>query len=249
MLGAPGTTLAQTENHAGDGAPRVFPTAYPIHSVPSDIHINAGAAQTIGILGVDTGKQWYWNKGKIGVTQDASGTLLATTDTLHITYVGEYVVVTNSIDGAQQALEAAIEGAGTGLVEQVTADASLVTLNQAFQSGAALLAKFAVFATTLTFRTRTTGLAPGQLLTVNLPPVWQFSAQQVLIETVDITYDDYQLWYDVKALVGPVDAPWVQFWQAVTSKQAIIDQSIGTAITTAALAAPTETAAWNSTAS
>ena len=249
MLGSTGITSAQTENHAGDGQTRVFPTSFPIHQTPSDIHINSGAAQTIGILGVDTGKAWYWNKGKIGVTQDASGTLLATTDVLHITYVGEYQVVTNSIDGAQQSLEAALEGAGTGLVEQVTADTSLVSLGQAFQSGAALLAKFAVFATTIRFRTRVAGLAPGQLLTVNLPPVWQFSAQAVLIESVTITYDDYQLWYDVRALVGPVDATWVQFWQNVSSKQAIIDQTVATATTTVALAAPTETAAWNWTAS
>src|SRR5258708_6458255 len=65
VLGGRDVTAPQTETHKGDGSTRVFNTSFPIHQVPTDIHIDAGATQTIGILGVDVSgtKQWYWNKG------------------------------------------------------------------------------------------------------------------------------------------------------------------------------------------
>ncbi len=248
MLGALGTTNPQTETQKGDGAKRAFLTSYPIHSVPIDIHINAGAAQTVGILGIDTGKQWYWNKGSNALTQDATGTLLTTTDVLSCTYIGEFVIVSNSVDSAQTTLEQMLEGAGTGIVEQATADTSLVTLSQAFQSGAALLSKFATPGEIVTFLTNTPGLQPGQVLTVNLPAPWGMFGVQSLVEQVGLTYDDFQWWYQVRALVGPVSATWVQFYQSVTSKQSIIDTTVGSASSIVNLAV-TETAAWNWTAS
>lgn len=226
-LGGTEVTSAQTETQKGDGSKRVFQTSFPIHSVPSNIHIDAGAAQTVGILGVDTGKQWYWNKGIAQVTQDNSGTVLTSANVLSITYVGEYKVIAYASDTAQQLAEQAVEGGAgvsTGIVENVVADASLITASQAFQNAAALLAKYATSGQILTFRTKTPGLAAGQLLTVNLPsPPWSFTGQQVLIESVTITYDDFFFWWDVKALSGPVNSNWVQFFQALADTQTPID--------------------------
>ncbi len=252
-LGATEITSAQTETHKGDGSTRVFPTSFPIHAVPSNIHIDAGAAQTIGILGIDApgSKQWYWNKGIAQITQDSTGTVLSTANVVSITYVGEFKVVALASDVAQQVTEQSIEGGvGTGIVENVVADASLITAVQAFQNAGALLTKFSTTGQVLTFRTKTVGLAAGQLLTVNLPTPWSFTGKHVLIESVTITYDDFFFWWDVKALLGPVNSNWVQFFQALADVQTPIDlaASGGLQSTVAILNPTNETWTWTESA-
>lgn len=237
-LGGQGTTGTQTEAQKGDGSRRSFVLQYPVHAVPSDIHINSAAPGTIGILGVDTGKDWYWNKGSNVITQDNAGTLVASTDTFHATYVGEYPITSYSEDLSAVGDIIALEGGTTsGLIEQVQTDASLVTTAQAFQSGAALLAKFATSGEIVTFTTKVAGLRAGQLLPVSLPAVWQFASPDVLIQTVSITHDDFEFWYSVTALSGPANTTWVDFFKAIASTQFAIDTSQGGASSVVAILA------------
>jgi hypothetical protein len=248
MLGAVEITSPQTETQHGDGTIRVFPTSYNIHQTPTHITVNGGADQTVGILGVGApgSAQWYWNKGKAQITQDSSGTVLLATDTLSITYIGEYQVVAYATDTAGQIGELAIEGAGTGIYENVVADASLITAAQAFQNANALLTKFSTTGQILLFTTKKPGLQAGQLLNVNLPMPWHFAAQVTLIETITITFDDFNFWYQVKADVGPVNSNWVQFFQALANVQTPIDLASSGALqqTVAILAAFTLIWSW-----
>lgn len=69
-----------------DGARQQFGVGYPIASTPV-VKVD-GTAQTVGIEGVDTGKQWYWSKGSVFVTQDTGGTPLSSGQALAVTYVG-----------------------------------------------------------------------------------------------------------------------------------------------------------------
>lgn len=228
VIGATDVTSTQTETRKGDGTTTAWTFGYPFASVPT-VKVN-GVTKTVGIKGVDTGKDFYWNKGDATLTQDSGGTILTSSDTLQVTYVGQYPVVIVSEDTAQVLAQQALEGGGTtGYVEDVIGDSSLASRDAAFQEASALLAKYAQAATTLRFQTSRPGLAPGQMLTVTIP-AHAFDQAQLLIESVTITDEDATtIWYDVTALLGPVNSNWVSFFgQLANNAQVSSDQlSVG----------------------
>lgn len=230
-------TATQVETRVGDGANTSFSMSYALAKVPTvEVKIGAGSfvTKTVGIGGVDSAKDWYWNAGKNEVFQDSGGTKLTSADTLRVTYVGQYPVTIVSEDTAQVLAQQALEGGGTtGYVEDVLSDPSITTRDAAFQKASALLARFAQKAAKLTFQTSRAGLEPGQLLTVNIP-AHDLNNAQLLIESVRITDEDgILIWYDVTALLGPVNTTWVQFFgtliqQAQVSSNAL---SVGSSAT------------------
>ncbi|MGZ6375630.1 MAG: LamG-like jellyroll fold domain-containing protein, partial [Ktedonobacterales bacterium] len=152
VLGITETTSTQTETRKGDGTATAFTMSYPLHAVPT-ITLNGGA-QTVGIAGVDTAKNWYWNKGSNVISQDTAGTKLLSTDTLQVVYVGEYKTLVYSQDDGQVTLQQSLEGNSTsGKVQAVTTDTTLITSTQGFQAASALLAKYATSGKILTFKT------------------------------------------------------------------------------------------------
>ncbi len=72
ILGALDQTTTQIETRQGDGTTTAFTMSYALAKVPT-VTLN-GAAQTIGIGGVDTGKNWYWNAGMNTISQDTTST-------------------------------------------------------------------------------------------------------------------------------------------------------------------------------
>ena len=245
VVGHKEVTAAQTETRKGDGATRAFVFSFPLHQAPSSVTVN-GVAKTVGKLGFDTGKDFYYAQGSDVLTQDNAGTLLISTDTLSMTYVGEFNSVAYSQDSAQVAMQAALEGGGSsGIVEDILVDKALVTVNQAFQSAAALLAKYATSGQIIKFVTKTPGLASGQLLSATLPAPWSINGQ-FLIETVQIRYDGIaRWWYDVTALSGPVNDTWVQFFTRLAPQQTVTDdESVGASQIVNLLQSINETWTW-----
>lgn len=217
VRGATGQTNAQTESRKGDGNTTAFTFGYPFAKVPT-VTVNS-VSKTVGIKGVDSGKDWYWNAGDPTLTQDSAATKLASSDTLQCVYIGQFPVIIISEDTAQITAQQLLEGGGTsGRVEEVTEDSSLSTQDAAFTEAAALLTKYGQKAVTLQFQTRRSGLAPGQLLTVTIPQ-HGFSAAQFLIQSIHISDEDGQvIWYDVTAIQGPVNQTWIEFFgQLVTN--------------------------------
>ena len=87
------TTDDQTERFTGDGIQQTFVVGYPLATVPTVTAI--GVPQTVGIRGLETGRQWYWNKGSNEISQELTDTPLADTQALRITYKGLATVVAN----------------------------------------------------------------------------------------------------------------------------------------------------------
>ncbi len=184
----------------------------------------------------------------VGTNALVGGTpTLATVSPLSVTYIGEWTSNVYSQSGGAIVTEQATEGGtGTGIVEEAHSDATITTSGQGFQLAGALLARYAQIGRTLTFTTRTGGLAPQQLLTVNLPPAWGMFGVQALIESITVTTDDVWWLYSVKALVGPVNDTWVQYFQRIANPLGTLPGTAGVQQTVALLQA--ETAAWNWTA-
>jgi hypothetical protein len=218
IRGITGETDPQIEVKKGDGSATAFTVGYPIAHAPTvEVKIGAGAytAKTVGIKGVDSAKDWYWNGGDSVITQDSGGVVLTSSDLLRITYVGQFPLMIISEDGAEIVAQQTLEGGYTsGKVESIIEDTSLTSSDAAFTEASALLGKFAKKATQLRFMTKRAGLAPGQLLHVTIP-VHQLN-DDMLIESVKISDQDGQIiWYDVTALLGPINTSWVQFFAGI----------------------------------
>ncbi|MGZ6363460.1 MAG: hypothetical protein ACXWP0_17435, partial [Ktedonobacterales bacterium] len=252
MLGGTAETATQTETRQGDGKTTAFVWNYPLAHVPT-ITLN-GVAQTVGIGGVDTGKQWYWNAGSNVTPQDNSGTKLTNADTLQNVYVGQFPNVAVSTDGGAVAAQQMREGAGTGTVEAAVIDTTLTSTAQAFQGASGYLSRYAQDLDSIEFITSQFGLAEGQLLTVNVPPD-DFNNAQMLIEQIDITdVGPYGgelgiIWYHVKAVSGPINTGWQAFFKHLAAQSSnIIDSiSVGQSQTVAILQSGAATWIWTVT--
>jgi hypothetical protein len=209
VTGIKETTDLQVEYHKGDGHSQSFTVGYPIHSVPT-IKVN-GETKTVGIKGLDTGKDWYWSKGDLIITQDSEGVVLTDTDTLEIDYIGEFDAVIISTDYSAVEKQKAVEGIGTGYVEDVVDAPNTQDEDAAFLTASMLLAKYATDGRHLKFATRRSGLAPGQLLMVNLPD-YGLNNVEMLIESVTTKEEGNIIYYDVVAAEGPEQGSWTRFF-------------------------------------
>lgn len=233
-IGATDRTGLLTETFVGNGASVAFTLRYEISSVKS-VSVN-GVAQSLGVKGVDNGKPFYYAVGDAVIAQDPANPPLTGAQTLSVTYTGRYPVVglaqSNSLIIAQQSLE----GLGTGFVETKYTDTKLTTLGAAFNVAQALLQHYGSSMTTLSFRTQMTGLAPGQLLSVNLAC---FNLNEsMLVRSIDTTDADegYQVWYHVVCVGSPYDVTWQTFFNNLLNQgQAtvdLVDQSISSTLAT-----------------
>jgi Concanavalin A-like lectin/glucanases superfamily len=213
ILGGMELTDTPTETKYGDGASRAFSFSYAFAKEPT-VMLN-GRAQLVETKGSPIAARWYWAKGDPILAQNASDAVLSANDVLSVTYQGEYPIVVISEDDSMIAQQQYIEGGTSGLVEEVEHDPTILSSQDGFAKANALLQRYAAFGTSITFKTLVGGLAPGQLLTVNYPP-HGLSGVQMLIESVEVAdHDGLQLWYTVKAVMGPYDVTWVDFWKSL----------------------------------
>lgn len=262
MLGGVTQTPTQTETRIGDGNTVAFVMGYDLNSAPTITVSRAGGAftaQTVGILGVDTGKQWYWNLGSNTITQDGSGTKLAAAsgptpaDALQVVYVGQFASVAISSDNAAIATMQARSGAiTTGIVEAAAFDTTITSNDQAFQSAAGYLSTYAQDLDCFEGVTTSYGFLEGQLATVNVP-AHDFTNAQMLIESITITdlgplsAEVADLYYDLKCVSGPLNTGWQTFFKnlAGQAKQIIGAITLGQSSTLTVLEPVSEAWSWS----
>jgi len=225
LLGGVAQTVTQIETRVGDGNTVSWPMSFDISTVPT-VSVNTGSGyvtKTVGIKGVDTGKDWYWQKGSPLISQDSAGTKLRgspSNDLLQVVYVGQYPTVIVSSNAAQITYEAGLDRT-TGIVEQVETDSTITSLANGYAEAGQLLTRYAQQGTLLEFTTLQSGYAPGQLVTVNLPD-YNLNNVQMLIESVNASdqRDGLNIWYVVKAVLGAYDVTWQDFFSQVFAQQA-----------------------------
>ncbi len=207
IRGIKGYTDPQTEDFTGDGTLQSFVTSYPIGRVPA-IKWNT-VTQTVGIRGIDTGKNWYWSKGSPVVSQEPANTPVQAGDTLEIIYDGLFDLVAVLDDDAEQIRVAAIEGApSSGIVESVLQVTDVFGRQAAFDIGAGLLTTFAVEGLTVTFLTSRSDLSVGDTVTLDLPEMDVASEPflVVAIRSADLARSEWQ--YDVTLIQGADAGSW-----------------------------------------
>lgn len=217
VKGSRDLTSEQTEIQLGDGEKQTFTVGYPIAHVPS-VEVDTGSGfvpKTVGIKGVEGGKDWYWNAGEPSVTQDPSGTPLAASHKIKIKYRGEFPIIVISRSNSEIVRRREIEGIGTGIVEDVRDEPQYSTREAAFQLVAQLLEKYGTIGRMLQFATLRRGLLPGQILSVHLPE-YGFDNAELLIESVTIRSRGSSLvWYEVRAIEGPEMHSWTKVFEDI----------------------------------
>jgi hypothetical protein len=221
-------TVLQNETFIGDNNTQSWNMRYAISQAPT-ITINT-VAKTVGIRGVDSGKDFYWSKGDVHITQDSGATKLISSDHGAVSYIGMYNNVTVVSNNAQISLEAAIDGS-SGQVDAVE-DIALTTLDAQLQIAGARLTRYAVQSPPeFEFMTLQAGFEPGEFISVNIPDL--SLTTNMLIESVEATdsIDGLNIWYRVFCISGPNDTTWVAFWGEITGS-GNISSSANSATTT-----------------
>lgn len=241
IRGGKGTTSIQTETFTGDGVTLAFTVGYPIVKEP--VVTVAAAGQTIGIKGIDTAKQCYWSKGDPVVVFTAAPGAVAVV----IVYYGEYDVLALAESPAEILALQAIEGAGTGYVDDIADEPTLNDTDALLDSGEAKLARFGIPGLRFMFQTVRTGLKPGQLQTVNYPTLGL--AGDMLIESVTTRVYTGNLIYDVTVIQGPEMGSWAALFKSLADmKQEVIDRlNVGTDQILIILVTEAETWEWTET--
>jgi hypothetical protein len=167
VLRAPaGLTDPRTESFVGDTERRTFNTAFKMGTEPT-VTVN-GVSKTVGIRQVETGKDWYWNKGATELSQDTGGTVLSDTDTLAVTYQGIFPIIISSARGTEILARQGVEG-GSGRYTKVEERSNIETIDAAIAAAQAILDRYGSINITLSFLTDAPGYAPGQLVPLQFP--------------------------------------------------------------------------------
>lgn len=207
-------TTARTESFVGDGTRKVFTLGYPVGAVPSAVTVDA-AAQTVGILGVETGKDWYWNSNSTEIVQDDGASALTAGQTLAVTYQGQFPIVVSARNDIEIAARAAIEG-GSGEYANVDHDPTINSSTIALTKAQALLARYGSIEDVVEWETTDAGLRAGQLVQMSFTK--HALAGEYLIESVSARAKGdvaCTLVYTVRALSGDGVGGWVAFFQSL----------------------------------
>lgn len=206
VRGAQAFTDPQVESMKGDGESRTFVVGYPVGQVPT-VKVNT-VAGTVGIRGVDTGVDWYWSKGSNEISQDSGDTPLGSTDTLEVTYVGMYDIVTLANDFGEQSRVAGVEGSGTGRVEAVLNVSEVFGRQAALEVATGVLDTFARKGCELQVLTGLDTIDVGDWVTVNLPELGLSNEVFLALgyTAADLTRTEWE--YDYTLVQGAIAASW-----------------------------------------
>lgn len=206
-------TASRTENLTGDGTRKAFTLSYPVGAAPTTITVG-GVGKTIGIRGVDTGKDWYWNLGDPVVSQDDGAAAVGAGVAIAITYQGQFPILINAQNDAAIATQAAVGGA-SGIYEAIDERPNLNDDAAAQDVALGLLRRYGAIPRRLSFETDTAGLKPGQLLSATFTP--HAVSGSWLVDAVNaVDRNGQDLVWSVEALDGESVGGWQEFFAALS---------------------------------
>ena len=213
------TTSEQTETFIADGEQVAFTVGHPIAKEPTSIKVN-NVAQTMGIKGIDTAKEAYWNKGDATITLAAAP---AAAIEVEVKYYGQFNILTRVDNAGEIAARKEIEGSGTGYVEDIADEPTLDDKDASIDSGKAKLTRFGINGKRFLYQVTRAGLKPGMLHTVTYPRLGLVE-DELLIESVLVTRNVSQMLYSIVGIQGPEIGSWSKFFKSLADmKYEVID--------------------------
>jgi hypothetical protein len=213
IRGGKGVTALQTEHFTGDGIIKSFALGYPLALEP--VVEEAGVPVSVGIKGVETGFDYYWNKGDNTLFADVAPG--AGVD-VEVQYYGQYPLISLVRDGVAVIDRQTIEGGGSGLVEEMVTEVQHESSEAITESAQAKLTQYCQEAEKFTYRAIDHGLYPGQLQEITYAG-FGFAAHEMLIESVSIIPDGELIYYTVTCITGPAMGSWAKFFSHILERQ------------------------------
>lgn len=204
-----------TETQYGDGAKRAFAVGNEIGETPT-VEVDTGggfASQTVGVNGVGTSSQWYYNIGTNVIVQDSGETLLTSTDRVKITYKARFPIIVSAVNDEAETARAAAES-GSGVYEMVMDALDVTEAEEAELKAKALLDQYSSARLTVSYTTDTTGLAAGMSQLINLTE-HGINAYFLLERVSAAMLDDGTLRYNVEGAATQTVAGW-SYWKQKT---------------------------------
>ena len=219
-----GLTDVRIERFAGDSERRTFNTAFKVGTVPT-VKVNT-VTKTVGIRQLDTGKDWYWNKGASEISQDPGGTVLTASDDLEVTYQGLFPIIISAALGSEVLARQAIEG-GSGRYMRVEERANLETIDAAIAAVQAILDRWGTISRVITCQTREVGYAPGQLVPVDFPTHSVDDDYLIEAVTTEMPTGLNEIWYTVRAISGDPFGGWQEYFRRILKigRQFVINEN------------------------
>lgn len=223
VRGGFGKTAIQTEYFPGDGTTRNFPIAYKPAEEP-DVYVSTDKGvnytlKTVGIKGVETGKDWYWSANDQIIAQDFGGTVLAadsgaTGGRLKVVYYGLYPIITTAVDFTQVLDRKSVEGGGSGYVQALIDDSLITTEDAGMAKADALLSHYAQVGNKIEYITTRKGLEVGVLQHIestihDIDDDFLITGLEKVAVFLDSSDPDNHIThYRVTAVSGPVEDYW-----------------------------------------
>ena len=215
-------TDSQTEFFTGDGTRQTFTVGYPFNETPT-VQVNTGSgytSQTVGIRGVDTGKDWYIALGSNEIVQEFTDTALSSSHSIQVVYKGIYQLVALARDDAEVDRIGALEsGTSTGYVDAATTQAGISGTDAGIDVAASYLDRFAQTSTLVSFTTTKntpSRLRAGQVLDFELTT--QNISGSYLIDSINIRFRNGVTFYDVKCVASPPEYTFESFIKDIDDK-------------------------------
>lgn len=212
IRGGADRTAPQTEHFVGDGARRSFTVGFPIAIEPT-VEVNRGSGwvtETVGVAGIQAGRQWTWSYRSHTLQQDALEPVLTDTHQVRVTYVGEFNIISRVDLPAEIAERRIVEG-GTGIVEHVLEDKSVKGRDAGFERAGTLLEHHGEVSNVLRFSTDFLRFRAGRLASVNLPEAGIHNVD-ALVQTVEWFSISGHVRCIVTLITGPSEGSWATYF-------------------------------------
>jgi hypothetical protein len=206
-------TASRTESFSGNGTQKAWTLAYPVGAAPTSLTVG-GVAKTVGIRGVDTGKDWYYQIGDPVVSQDDGAAAVGAAVAIAVTYQGQFPILINAQSDTAIAAQAALNGA-SGIYEALEERPNMNDDEGAASVAEGLLRRYGAIPRRLTFETDTAGLKPGQLLAATFTP-HAVSGSWLVDSVAAVDRNGQDLVWTIEALDGESVGGWASFFAALT---------------------------------
>lgn len=217
------TTTLQVEQPTPqpDGVSTNFFVRYPFAKVPT-IKINSGGgfvtvtSASVGIDGIDTGKWFYWNKGKNYISQDVAVLPTLTTQSVQVDYYGlvKILVQTDNTDSQSEMKE--VQYYSSGIYSKIEEIASIETRDEAINYANGLLYQYRYMPEEIEIVTNCRRPV-GHM--VNVSYTGLISNQLYFIESRNISYNSVNnIIYKYKLLNNQSRGNWTDFFRKIQLK-------------------------------
>lgn len=201
----------------GDGSTRQFVLRYQVAVQPGTVTVNPGAATyPVGTYGVDT-MQWTYDAATLSIRQDASYAVLTGSQTLTVDYQSQFP----NYAFVQDAAEVASKGEWNAAI----AAPDILTYDEAYAYGAALIRESIARPQVPRVVTRADGIDPGETVVIDLSDVG-LSSVTALVQQVDVDVvkadDQADPYYTLTCFAGSESVPTaVALWRRLLTGSSV----------------------------